>query len=780
MAAVSPPRPPSLREGGVSSDPDGGGTIVEVAHANDRAPAAGPKAVVNALAYTARTAGLVRGTRALLGVNQDRGFDCPGCAWPDPEPRRRSLMEFCENGARAVAHEADKRRVDRAFFEQFTISELKKQTDHFLEQQGRLTEPFIKRAGSDRYEPISYDEAIALVARELRGLSSPDRAAFYTSGRTSNEAAFLYQLFARTYGTNNLPDCSNMCHESSGKGLGSTLGIGKGTVTLDDFDKADCIFIIGQNPGTNHPRMLGSLADAARRGAKVVSINPLRERGLESFAHPQHVAGMLGRGDAVSTHYVRVRINGDVPLLKGVMKEVLAAERTRGNVLDRAFISEHTEGFDALVASLDAVDYPELERASGIDRATMRELADIYVTSQRVIVCWAMGLTQHKNGVANVREIVNLLLLRGNIGREGAGACPVRGHSNVQGDRTVGIHEAPSEAFLARLDAAVGIRSPRKHGHDVVGTIAAMERGEVDVFFAMGGNFISATPDSPRTARAMGRVRLTAQVSTKLNRSHLETGDVALILPCLGRTERDVQGNEPQFVTVENSMGIVHRSEGQLTPASEQLLSEPVIVAKLASAVLGTRRPIDWSWMVGDYGRIRDLVEKAIAGFDRYNERVRQEGGFSLPNGPRERRFTTKSSKAHFTVQALPTTMADEGRGELTLMTIRSHDQFNTTVYELHDRYRGIEGERRVVFMNEHDLRDRGLDASSIVDITSHFQGQKRTVTAFRCVPYDIPRGCAAAYFPETNPLVPLEHHADESHTPASKSLVVTVARSVQ
>lgn len=731
--------------------------------------------MINALAYTARTAGLVRGTRALLSVNQDRGFDCPGCAWPDPEPRRRSIAEFCENGARAVAHEADRRKVGRAFFAEHTISSLRDQSDHWLEQQGRLTEPVIKRPGSDHYEPISYDEAIGVVADHLRGLDDPNRAAFYTSGRTSNEAAFLYQLFGRAFGTNNFPDCSNMCHESSGKGLGTTVGVGKGTVSLEDFDHADCIFIIGQNPGTNHPRMLSTLADATHRGAHIVSINPLRERGLESFAHPQHIGGMLGRGQPITTDYVQVRINGDVALLKGIMKELLALERTRGGVFDNAFIQRHTVDFDAFLEGLDGARFPELERSSGVARATMRRLAEIYAASERVIVCWAMGLTQHKNGVANVREIVNLLLLRGNIGKPGAGPCPVRGHSNVQGDRTVGIYEAPSEAFLDRLDRAVGIRSPRAHGKDVVATIAAMERSEIGVFFAMGGNFVAATPDTPRTARALSKTVLTAQVSTKLNRSHLETGETAIILPCLGRSERDTRRGEAQFVTVENSMGIVHRSEGRLPPASEDLLSEPVIVAKLASAVLGPKAPIDWAWITEDYGRVRDLIEEAIEGFDRYNERVRHEGGFALPNTARERRWSTESSKAHFTVQALPEQVADAARGELVLMTIRSHDQFNTTVYDLNDRYRGVHGERRVVFMNATDLLDRGLEDGSKVDITSHHAGTKRTVVGFRCVPYDIPRGCAAAYFPEANPLVALDHFADESRTPASKSIVVTV-----
>ncbi|HTJ83978.1 MAG TPA: FdhF/YdeP family oxidoreductase [Polyangiaceae bacterium] len=520
-----------------------------------RGAAAGPGAVVSALRYAAETSGAVRAAKALLAVNQTDGFDCSGCAWPDPE--HRGMFEFCENGARAVLHEADKRKVDAAFFAAHTVSELRAMTDHALEHQGRLVEPMVKRPGSDHYEPIPYDAAFELVARALRGLASPNEAAFYTSGRTSNEAAFLYQLFARAFGTNNLPDCSNMCHESSGKGLGNTLGIGKGTVTLADFELADLILIIGQNPGTNHPRMLTTLVDAAKRGAKIVSINPLKERGLESFAHPQRPLGVLGIGSKVSTHYVQVKINGDVALLQGVMKEVLAIERERGGVLDRAFIDDMTTGFAELERSLDAVAFDVLESASGVPRSTMRELAELYAGAERVIACWAMGLTQHKNGVANVREIVNLLLLRGNVGKPGAGACPVRGHSNVQGDRTVGIHEAPSEAFLSKLDAGVGFTSPRAHGLDVVGTIAALEEGRVKVFFAMGGNFAAATPDTPRTARALGRAALTVSVATKLNRSHLETGETALILPCLARSDLDHTGGSEQFVTVENSMGIV-------------------------------------------------------------------------------------------------------------------------------------------------------------------------------------------------------------------------------
>lgn len=751
-----------------------------------RSAAAGPGGVLSSLKYTSKTSGVLRGVKALLTVNQSEGFDCPGCAWPDPA--HRSTFEFCENGARAVAHEADQRRVDAAFFEKHSVDALRDESDWYLEQQGRLVTPAVRRPGDTHYRAISYDEAFDLIAAELRALDDPNDAVFYTSGRTSNEAAFLYQLFARTLGTNNLPDCSNMCHESSGKGLGSTIGIGKGTVTLGDFEACDCVLILGQNPGTNHPRMLSTLAEAAARGAKIVSINPIRERGLERFAHPQKPSGMLGIGKPISSHYVQVRINGDVPLLKGIMKEVLAIDRERphANVLDRAFIEAHTSGFDAFVEALDREPFDVLVERSGVERATMRELAELYVASERVIACWAMGITQHKNGVDNVREIVNLLLLRGNLGREGAGVCPVRGHSNVQGDRTVGINEAPPEAFLARLDEATGITSPRAHGYDVVGAIRAMEEGAVRFFMALGGNFVAAAPDTDRTARALGGVRMTVQVSTKLNRSHVEAGATAIILPCLARSERDTQRGADAFVTVENSMGIVHRSQGRLTPASPTLLSEPAIVANIASRVLGRDKPIVWEEHATDYDRTRDLIERSIAGFDRYNERVRGKDGFALPNGPRLREWKTKSGKAGFSI--VPTPEHPLGPDQLMLMTIRSHDQFNTTVYALDDRYRGIYGERRVVFLNADDMKERGFVAGQIVDIHSHFPGrgedgatpERREVRGFSCVPYDIPRRCAAAYFPETNPLVPLESYADESRTPTSKSIVVTLTPTLE
>ncbi len=738
-----------------------------------RASAAGPGAVLSSLRYAVERDGIGRAAHVLARLNQRGGFDCPGCAWPDPADR--SVAEFCENGARAAAHEADFRRVDAAFFAQHSIAELSALGGYELERFGRLVEPVVKRAGSDHYEAIAWDDAFRLVADELHACA-PDQAVFYTSGRTSNEAAFLYQLLARAYGTNNLPDCSNMCHESSGKGLGSTIGIGKGTVQLDDFAKADLVFVIGQNPGTNHPRMLTTLSAARDRGARIIAINPLRELGLESFAHPQQPLGLLGVGKPIASQFIQVRVGGDVALLKGIMKRVVEEDRRRGGgVLDRAFIAEHTAGFEEFLAALDAASWDEIVEQSGAARPSIEAAAQAYIDAERTIVCWAMGITQHKNGVGNVREIVNLLLLKGNLGREGAGACPVRGHSNVQGDRTMGIHEAPAEAWLARLDAATGIVAPREHGFDTVGAIAAMEAGKVRVFFGMGGNFAEATPDTARTAQALGNCRLTVQVSTKLNRSHLDTGEVALILPCLARTERDLQAGAPQFVSVEDSMGVVHTSEGKLEPAGPALASEPAIVAGVARATLGDRRPVDWAWLLADYDRIRDLIEASIAGFADYNARVRESDGFVLANSARERSWRTKSGKATFTVQPIPR-LELEG-DQLLLTTIRSHDQFNTTIYGLDDRYRGVRGDRRVVFVHPDDLAARGLSDGDRVDIQSHFRGKTRQVEGFRLVGFDIPRGCAAAYFPETNPLVPLESFADESHTPTSKAIPITLRR---
>jgi len=738
---------------------------------------------LGALAATVRYAqaqtGLARGARVLARTNQVDGFDCPGCAWP--EAREREAIEFCENGAKAVLSEATTRRADADFFARWSVAELGAHGDRWLNDQGRLTEPMVLRPGATPYEPIDWEDAFALVARELRALASPDEAIFYTSGRTSNEAAFLYQLFVRAFGTNNLPDCSNMCHESSGTGLGESIGVGKGTVQLDDFARADAIFVVGQNPGTNHPRMLATLQAAAERGATIVSVNPLEELGTMRFAHPQSPLGLLGHATALARMHVPVRINGDVAFFQGVMKAMLEEEdRVPGRVLDRAFIAEHTVGFEDLAAALRARTWGELEASSGVSEDAMRAAARVAIDARGTIVCWAMGLTQHVNAVDNVQAIVDFLLLRGMIGKPGAGACPVRGHSNVQGDRTMGICEKMPGPWLDRLGRELGFDPPREHGLDVVGAIRAMLEGRARVFFAMGGNFLSATPDTERVAEALRRCRLTVQVSTKLHRGHLVTGKTALILPCLGRTEVDVQKDAAQFVTVEDSMGIVHASRGRLEPASDRLLSEPRIVARLARATLGDRPPrIDWDALCDDYDRIRDLVARVVPGCERYNERVREPGGFVLRNAAREREWKTDAGKARFVVHALPA--HDLAPGQLLMMTVRSHDQYNTTVYGDDDRYRGVRGGRRVILMNEDDAKERGLHAGDTVDIRSHFRdGVERVAPRFVVVPYRIPRGCCATYFPEANVLVPLDSVARKSNTPASKSVVVSVTRAAR
>jgi molybdopterin-dependent oxidoreductase alpha subunit len=735
--------------------------------------AGGLPAVWEATKHTAREMGLIRGTRTLLRLNQKDGFDCPGCAWPDPDGER-SHAEFCENGAKAVAEEATVRRVTPEFFKQWSVADLSQKSDYWLGKQGRITQPVVLRRGATHYEPVEWEEAFKFLADELNALASPDEAAFYTSGRTPNEAAFLYQLFVRQFGTNNLPDCSNMCHESSGRALTETVGVGKGTVTLEDFQKASAIFVVGQNPGTCHPRMLTSLQAAKRRGCKIVHVNPLPETGLNRFKHPQHPLDLLGSGTQLSDLFLQVRINGDVPLLKGIMKEVLEEEERRPpEVLDWKFIEERTHGFDEFARALREVGWDEIVEQSGVSRELMREAARVFINSSRTIVCWAMGLTQHKNAVANIQEIVNLLLLRGQIGKPGAGACPVRGHSNVQGDRTMGIWERPTEVLLDALAREFDFEPPRRHGLDTVETIKAMYERRIKIFFALGGNFLSATPDTEYTAEALRRSRLSVHVSTKLNRAHLVTGEQALILPCLGRTERDVQKSGEQFVSVENSMGVVHSSRGSLEPASPHLLSEPAIVARLAHATLGGRSKVDWEGLVEDYDRIRDLIERVIPGFDDYNRRVRVPGGFYLPNLAREGVFKTSTNKANFTVHALP--RRELAPGELLMMTVRSHDQFNTTIYGLDDRYRGVYNERRVVFVNADDVRELGLSAGQVVDLVGHFEGEERVARRFIIVPYSIPRGCAATYFPEANVLVPVRAVADKSNTPASKSVVITL-----
>ena len=762
---------PLTKNGKPSAQPPEESTPAE-SHASSKA-AGGLPAIAATLKTTTNEMGLVRGVRTLLQLNQAGGVDCPGCAWPEPD-QHRSHFEFCENGAKHLADEATTKRITPEFFRQWSVAELSQQSDQWLGAQGRLTHPMLLHRDASHYEPVTWQDAFELLAAELNSLNYPDQAIFYTSGRTSNEAAFLYQLFVRQFGTNNLPDCSNMCHESSGSALIETIGVGKGTVTLEDFDRAQAIFVIGQNPGTNHPRMLTALEHAKQNGCKLVHINPLPEVGMTRFKHPQHVFGLLGSGTALADLFLQVRINGDVALLKGIMKSVLAREeRQPGKVLDREFIDQHTTGFEQFASALRAASWIEIVEQSGVAREKIEAAAQIFVESERTIFCWAMGLTQHRNAVANIQEIVNLMLLRGQIGKPGAGLCPVRGHSNVQGDRTVGIWERPTEAFLDQLGAEFDFEPPRKHGFDTVKAIQAMHDGQGKVFFALGGNFLSATPDTEFTAAALRRCRLTAHVSTKLNRSHLITGDRALILPCLGRTEIDVQSSGPQFVTTENSMGVVQVSRGSLAPASPELLSEPQIVAHLARATLEHRTTVNWEELTGDYDKIRDAIERVLPGFDDYNQRVRKPGGFYLPNAARNRVFKTASGKAQFTIHELP--QHDLGPDQFLMMTIRSHDQFNTSVYSLNDRYRGISNGRRVVFLNKEDIAAAGFEPRQVVDLVSHFEGEERIARRFVIVPYDIPRRCAATYFPEANVLVPVRSVAAKSNTPASKSVVISI-----
>ena len=735
--------------------------------------AGGVPAIVSAMKSSLSEMGAIRTLKTLAKINQHGGFDCPGCAWPEPNGER-SHAEFCENGAKHLADEATTKRVTPEFFSKWSVADLSLKSDEWLGKQGRLVHPMLLRHGSTHYEPVTWAQAFELIARELNALESPNQAIFYTSGRTSNEAAFLYQLFVRQFGTNNLPDCSNMCHESSGSALNETIGVGKGTVSLDDFDLAEAIFVSGQNPGTNHPRMLTALERAKRNGCKIVHINPLPEVGMTRFKHPQDVLSWLGDGTALADLFLQVRINGDVALLKGIMKEVLAAEGRRpGRVVDWEFISNQTSGFGDFVAALESEPWETLVKESGISRSQFEEAAEIFINSERTIFCWAMGLTQHKNAVGNIQEIVNLMLLRGQIGKPGAGLCPVRGHSNVQGDRTMGIWERPPTTFLDALGEEFAFEPPREHGYDTVRAIEAMHAGDAKVFFALGGNFLSATPDTEYTADALRRCKLTAHVSTKLNRAHLITGDQALILPCLGRTEIDQQATGPQFVTTENSMGVVQSSRGQLAPASEQLLSEPAIVARLARATLGGRSTVNWEELIGDYDRIRERISRVIPGFDDYNNRIKSDGGFQLPNGARQREFRTSDMKAAFTVHRLP--KHDLMPDQFLMMTIRSHDQFNTSIYSGNDRYRGIKGGRRVVLLNRDDIREAGLCEGQKVDLTSHFEGEQRTAKNFAVVGYDIPTRCAATYFPEANVLVPIRNVAEKSNTPVSKSVVISI-----
>ncbi|WP_434658191.1 FdhF/YdeP family oxidoreductase [Chromobacterium violaceum] len=725
--------------------------------------------------------------KTLFHQNQPDGFDCPGCAWPDRE--HTSTFEFCENGVKAVAAEATSKRIGADFFARHSVAQLLEQSDYELEQHGRLTEPLAYDAASDRYLPISWSDAYARIAGHLKALPDPNQASFYVSGRTSNETAFLFQLFVRMYGTNNFPDCSNLCHESSSRALPQTVGVGKATVVLEDFEHADTIMVFGQNPATNHPRMLNELRAAAKRGATIVSINPLKEKGLDRFASPQHPLDLVNGGAEISSLFIRPTLGGDFALIKGVAKRVLelddAAVAAGGErILDIGFLAEHCSGFDAFAADLRAESWPDLAAASGVPFQDIDALARVYAKGKAVIATWGMGLTQHRDSVAAIQMLSNLMMMRGNIGRLGAGLCPVRGHSNVQGDRTMGIEDKPAPAFLDRLRDVYGFEPPRGHGLDAVDTIKAMLDGRVKVFVGLGGNFAMATPDTPRTFEALRNCDLTVQISTKLNRSHLIHGRDALILPTLGRTEIDLQKTGPQGVTVEDSMCMVHLSYGINPPASKQLRSETAIVAGIADATLGGGK-IDWLSYADDYAKIRDEIAKAVAGFEDFNARVAKPGGFHLTPASRERRWLTPGGKARFIVNALekdtPIARARALHGDrlMVLMTARSHDQYNTTIYALDDRYRGVYGQRRVLLINRDDIARLGFADGERVDLfTVWHDGIERRADGFRLVGYDIPRGCLGAYFPETNPLIPLDSVAGVSNTPTSKSVPVLLRRS--
>ena len=736
----------------------------------------GIKAIASALSHIKDEVGILKGIGLLKKVNQKDGFDCPGCAWPDPDEKRAFLAEYCENGAKAVAEEATKNIVSPLFFATHAVTDLAKLSDYEIGKSGRITHPMYLAEGKTHYEEISWGKAFYLIADELNALNSPDEALFYTSGRTSNEAAFLYQLFVREFGTNNLPDCSNMCHESSGAALSETLGIGKGSVTLDDFNHADLVIVIGQNPGTNHPRMLTALSNTKKKGGKIITINPLPEVGLMNYKDPQNPLKWFGSGQDLTDLFLQVKINGDVALLKIILKLMKKQEDLKPNsVFNHQFIKEKTLGITDLLKDLDTYSIEELVPQTGITLAEIEKATELIINNENIIICWAMGLTQHKNAVDNIREIVNMLLLKGSIGKKGAGTCPVRGHSNVQGDRTMGIWEKPPASFLDNLEKEFNFKAPRKNGLDVVEAIEAMHQKKATIFFGMGGNFISATPDTEFTADALRNCNLTVQVSTKLNRSHLITGKKALILPCLGRSEKDYQTSGQQFVSVENSMGIVHQSKGPLEPCFEKLLSETAIVANLANITLKSSNT-NWIRLSSNYDLIRDKIEATIPGFENYNKRVRIKGGFYLPNNARENNFEpTTTGKANFSINK-PSEIALE-KDQFIMMTIRTHDQFNTTIYGLNDRYRGVLNERRVIFMNAEDMKKAGLQKLDLVDLTSHFKNEKRDAKGFLAIPYSIPQQCTATYFPEANVLVPLKSTADISNTPTSKTVIITIKK---
>src|SRR5271155_4599477 len=744
--------------------------------------AAGIPAIWNTMLYGIGEMGPVRSSEAFLKINQVTGFDCQSCAWPSPD-KKRKMFEFCENGAKAVSDESTKKRIGAEFFAKYSIDELAAKSDYWLNQQGRLTSPMVRHANATHYQPITWPDAFAMIAEELNGLDSPNQASFYTSGKTTNEPAFLLQLFARQFGTNNLPDCSNMCHESSGVALVETLGIGKGSATLEDMESTDLIFIFGNNPGTNHPRMLTSLQKAKDQGAKIIAVNPLPEVSLmrvknpnpQDYPNPLELPiALLGKGQALADLYLPVRVNGDVAAIKGILKDLFEREQAgQTSSIDRDFIRTFAEGIEALQADLEATPWEEIEENSGLTRNQLRVAADIYAASKKTICAWCLGMTQHRNGVDNVAMIVNLLLVGGNIGRPGAGTVCVRGHSNVQGDRTMGVWERPPKPFLDALGKEFNFVPPQKWGYDTVETLHAMFDGHVKVFFAISGNFLSNVPDTVYSAHAMRRCKLTAHVSTKLNRSHLITGERALILPCLGRSEEDMQATGKQFLTVEDSMGIINPSRGFFPPSSPALLSDVAIIANVAHATLGTRTTTNWLGFVADYNLNRDEISRVIPGFENFNERLAKEKFFYLPNGAKHRIFKTSSGKAKLSVCPIPKHGLKPD--EFLLTTIRSHDQFNSTIYGLNDRYRGVFGGRRVLFLNPLDMEARNLRAGQIVDIYSHFEGEVRKAPSFAIVPYAIARRSAAAYYPETNVLIPIRSVAAKSNQPASKCIRITV-----
>jgi molybdopterin-dependent oxidoreductase alpha subunit len=745
--------------------------------------AAGMTAIVKSFEHVLHGTGMARGWKALVNLNQKDGFDCPSCAWPDPDGDRSSIAEYCESGAKAVADEImTKHTASPVLFQRYSVADLLQKPDLWLGQQGRLTQPMILRPGATHYETISWEDAFRLIADQLNALDSPDEAIFYTSGRTSNEAAFLYQLFVRQYGTNNMPDCSNMCHESTSVALADTLGLGKASVKYEDYEKADVIMIMGQNPGTNAPRMLTPLEVCKRNGGKIISVNPLHEAGLLAFKYPQSPRDMLLGGEKLTDVFLQVRINSDMALLKAMAKLLLveeaksAAAGQPGRVIDHDFVNTYTSGYEAYVKSLDQFNLNDLAAQCGLTIEQVQEAVDLFKYTPKLVICWAMGLTQHRNSVDTINEIINLLLLKGSIGIEGGGASPIRGHSNVQGDRTMGIWEKPKPEFLDALKREFGFEPPREHGYDAVAAVKAMHEGKAKVFFGLGGNFAMAVSDTDYTAEALRNCKLTVHVSTKLNRSHLIHGETALILPCLGRTDRDMQSSGEQFVSCESTTGVVAQSHGVVDVVSDSLKSEVAILCGLAKATLGKKSAVDWDRLVANYDEIRALISRTVPGHENYNEKVRKPGGFYIPNGPRDRKFKTSDGKAHFTINA--PTPHELQTGELLLMTVRSHDQFNTTIYANDDRYRGVYNERRVIFINKEDMKNLGLQEKQVIDLHSDYDGKRRTAHRFIVIPYDIPRGCVAAYYPETNVLIPIDSIAEKSRTPTSKSIVITVTPS--